>query len=86
MTSKEKVKLRKLSVEILESTNILSPSAGEVLFSSLRKAKESDIFDILLSHMDILRLYLIYVRFDREASVRDIDKLTKIIQKNVEGN
>ena len=81
MTNKEIDKLATLTVKILDITEILSEGAAKTLYSVVTNAEDKEVLDILIKHVDILKLYEIYNRFDREASRRYINSLQSTIQE-----
>jgi len=85
MTKKEKQELGILISKMIECSNILYAPLGGILFDQISESTDSEVLDILIDHMNEMRTYLIYERFNREASKRDIKKLLKIIEETRKG-
>ena len=79
MTSKEKDKLAFLVGSIIDFTAILHPVSADVLLERIKQSEDKDILNILIEHMEEIRIFQIYRRFDHEASVRDIECLLNLI-------
>jgi hypothetical protein len=53
----------------------------------LQDATEKPVIEIMqkvINRLDLYDLYIKYIQFDREASVRDLDKLLNIIKSSGE--
>ena len=85
MNRKEKEKLALLTSKVIECSEILFASSGGILFDRISESLDDDILDVLMDHMDSMRLYFLYERFNREASARDISKLMSIIRESGKG-
>jgi len=81
MNKREKEKLVDLVASILEFTSVLHPTSAEVLINRIYESSDTDILDVLTSHMNHIRIYALYRAFDSEASARDIESLLQIIHQ-----
>jgi len=79
VTKGEKEKLAGLVTKMIEFSNILHPPAADRLIGVISESKDSDILDVLGTHLDYINVYALYQRFDHEASLRDIENLLGII-------
>jgi len=85
MNRKEKKKLALLVSKVIDCSEILHAPSGGILFDKISESLDEDILDVLMDHMDMIKLYLVYERFNREASARDISKLMSIIRESGKG-
>jgi len=86
MTTKEKDKLATLVNEIIETTNVLHPESAQVLYNRIVDSDDSKVLDLLITHMNYIRIFEIYNRFDRQASSQDIGILLGIVEKMKKGS
>jgi len=75
MTISEKNKLALLAQNILELSDILHSPAAINLANSLAESTDSAVMDILIAHIETLKIYEAYNRFALQASEKDIKKL-----------
>lgn len=81
MTLKEKEKLAELVSCIIEITEILHSPLADNFLSVLEETEDNSILDVLISHLNSMRVYELYNRFDKKASADEISKLYNLISK-----
>ena len=83
MTKVEKIQLDKLVDRICKTSDLIHSSKGcaDICDCKMVTYSPFEKMEALIDQLDSLDLYLRYARFDREASVRDLATLLKIIKK-----
>jgi len=83
MRASERKLLKALLWEISEACSIVSPTISFCPSKVMAEKKPAEILSCLSGHMSTMQLYLRYMRFDHEASVRDLENLLGIINKEL---
>jgi hypothetical protein len=80
MTKKEREVLYSLVARVEESLDLIHKTQENSLLCGMKERKPVEILHRVIDRLNSFDIYLKYVRFDQEASVRDLDKLLKIIE------
>lgn len=81
MTKKERKNLDFLVERIRKTTDLIHTLPIDTGLEDLEGLSAIEIIQAIVQHLNAYDIYLRYIRFDREASVRDLDNLCKIIKQ-----
>jgi hypothetical protein len=84
VNKKERAQLDSLIDRVARTTSLihsLPSDCSEICGCKMIAKTPLEKMEALVDHLDAFDIYLKYLRFDREASVRDLDKLLGIIHK-----
>ena len=82
MTKSEWSVFFRLLVRIEKTVDLIHNTSGVSLLHNVTEKTAIEVMEKAITRLDVYDIYLQYIQFDREASVRDLDNLLKIIKSS----